>query len=131
MTRPPKRPYFLRLISASKGMSREKVAQKAGITPSNMWRAETGNVISEEVVVKIAEALEISLDLMYYNMGRMPPDKAELLRKDPLFFKELMDEACQEPWKLTKTKEYMDSIKQKMNAQNPEINKMLSKIKPT
>lgn len=131
MARPSKRDYLLKVISTSKGLSREFVAKRSGITVSNVWRAEVGRVISEDVAIKIAGALEISPDIMFYNMGRIPPDKREFVIKDPLFFKELMDEVCSEPWKLTKTKEYMEEIKTKMNAVNPEIDKMLSRIKPT
>ncbi len=129
MARPSKRDYLLRVISTSKGLSRETVAKRSGITAANMWRAEVGRVISEDVAIKIADTLEVSPDIMFYNMGRFPPDKREFIIKDPLFFKSLIDEVCAEPWKLTKTKEYMETIKAKMKVVNPDIDKLLSQIK--
>lgn len=137
MARPSKKEYLLRVIRTSKGLSRETVAERSDTSFHNVWRAEVGGVLSEKVALKISESLGLSPDIMFYNMGRFPPDKQELVRKDPLFFKELMDEVCAEPWKLTKTKEYMEAIKLKMDdiktkeKVNPEIEKMLSRIKPT
>jgi len=86
--------------------------------------------------LKIAKVLGIDPEIMFYNMGRFPPDKREFIIKDPLRFKELVDEECKEPWRLTKTKEYMEELKNKMkdieekSKTNPEITKMLSKLKP-
>lgn len=142
MGRHPKRDYLLKIISASKGMSREMLADAAKVSLHNIWRAEVGQGLSEDAAVKIADCLEISSDIMYYNMGKFPPDKIEFVKKDPLFFKEVMDEICAEPWKLTKTTKYMETIKDKVKEiktqenkkkqpVNPEINKILSQLKPT
>ncbi len=137
MSRPSKKDYLLRTIREVKGLSKEKIAVAMDSPMHNVWRAEVGKIVSEKVAFKIAKALEIDAEIMFYNMGRIPPDKREFIIKDPLFFKELIDEACKEPWKLTKTKEYMEDLKNKMketkekNKSNPEIAKMLSKIKPT
>lgn len=131
MARPLKRDYLLRVISASKGITRQILAEKSGSSLGNILRAEAGRLLSDSFAMKVAEALEISPDIMFYNMGAFPPDKREFVRKDPLFFKELMDEVCAEPWKLTKTKEYMEALTAKMNVLNPEIDKMLAQIKPT
>lgn len=137
MARPSKKDYLLRIVRESKGLSKEKVAVMIDAPMHNIWRAEVGRVISEKIVLKIAKVLGIDSEIMFYNMGRFPPEKRELIIKDPLFFKELIDDACKEPWKLTKTKEYMEEIKSKMkdieekSKVNPDIIKMLSKLKPS
>jgi transcriptional regulator with XRE-family HTH domain len=131
MARPSKKDYLLRVIRESKGISKERIADKLGLPANNVWRAEVGKILSESIALKIACELGVDPDIMFYNMGRIPPDKREFIMKDPLFFKELIDEICSEPWKLTKTKEYMDSIKEKMKVVNPDINKILAKIKPS
>ncbi len=131
MVRPSKRDYLLRIVSASKGINRKKLSEISGINEANLWRAEVGKVISRAVVLKLAEALDIEPDILYYNMGRLPPDIMEFVVKDPLFFKELLEEACAEPWRLTKTQEYINSLKEKQKAVNPAIGKLLNKIRPT
>jgi transcriptional regulator with XRE-family HTH domain len=131
MGRTQKKDYLIRLISASKGITRQSLSEKSGSSLGNIWRAEAGRLLSDNVAIKIAEVIGISPDIMFYNMGAFPPDKREFVMKDPLFFKELIDKACAEPWKLTKTKQYMEDIKAQMNVLNPEIEKMLSRIKPT
>lgn len=136
MARPQKRDYLLRLIRISKGLSGEDISSKIGVPINNVWRSEVGRVVSEKIVLKIAKVLGIDPEIMFYNMGRFPPDKREFIIKDPLGFKELIDDACKEPWRLTKTKEYMEELKGKMkdieekSKANPEITKMLSKLKP-
>lgn len=129
MARPSKKDYLLRVIRESKGISKERIADKLGLPANNVWRAEVGKILSESIALKIASELGVDPDIMFYNMGRIPPDKREFIMKDPLFFKELIDEICSEPWKLTKTKKYMDSIKEKMKVINPDIDKMLARIK--
>ena len=133
MARPSKKDYLLRVIRIYKGLSKEMVAVMIGIPMHNIWRAEVGKVLSQKVALKVAKVLDIDPEIMFYNMGRFPPDKMEFVMKDPLFFKDLIDKVCAEPWKLTKTKEYMESIKEKMKVKiaNPEIDKMLDRIKPT
>lgn len=137
MARPAKRDYLLRMVRTSKGLSGEDISSKIGVPINNIWRAEVGRVVSEKIVLKIAKALGVDSEIMFYNMGRFPPDKREFIIKDPLFFKQLVDEACKEPWRLTKTKEYMDDLKNKMkdieerNKSNPEISKILSKLTPS
>ena len=136
MARPPKRDYLLRVISTSKGLTGEFVSSKIGVPINNLWRAEVGKIVSENIVLKIAKALRVDSDIMFYNMGRFPPDKREFVIKDPLFFKDLVNNACKEPWKLTKTKEYMETIKSKMEEIktkeqgniNPEIKNILSSV---
>lgn len=129
MVRPSKKDYLLRVIRNSRGLSKQEVSKKAGVPVHNIWRAEVGEILSEKMAIKVAEVLGVSPDIMFYNMGRIPPDKRDLFMKDPLFFKELIDEINAEPWKLTRTKQYMEEIKAKMR--NPEIEKMLSRIKPS
>lgn len=136
MARPSKKDYLLRIIREAKGLSPEQIAVTIGAPMHNVWRSEVGRVVSEKIVLKIAKALGIDPEIMFYNMGRFPPDKREFIIKDPLFFKELVDNACKEPWRLTKTKGYMEELKGKMkdiedkSRSSPEITKMLSKLKP-
>lgn len=129
MGRPPKKDNILTVIRVSKGLNRPEVASKADITSSNLWRAETGQIVSDIVAFKIANALEISPDILFYNMGSIPPEKREFVMKDPLFFKGAMDELCADPSKLTKTKEYMEKIKATMKLISPNVSKLLSKVK--
>jgi transcriptional regulator with XRE-family HTH domain len=137
MARPSKKDYLLRIVREAKGLSKEQVAVIIEAPMHNVWRSEVGRIISEKIVVKIAKALGIDAEIMFYNMGRFPPGKREFIIKDPLFFKELIEEVCKEPWKLTKTKEYMEKLKNKMkdteekSKSNPEIKKILSQIKPS
>lgn len=137
MARPSKKDYLLRIVREAKGLSKEQVAVTIDAPMHNVWRSEVGKVISEKIVVKIAKVLEIDAEIMFYNMGRFPPDKREFIIKDPLFFKDLIDDACKEPWKLTKTKQYMEEVKSKMenigekSKSTPEIKKILSVLKPT
>lgn len=136
MARPSKKDFLLRIIRESQGLSKEKVAVMIDAPMHNIWRSEVGRVVSEKIVLKIAKVLGIDSEIMFYNMGRFPPDKREFIIKDPLGFKKLIDDACKEPWRLTKTKEYMEELKGKMkdiqekSKANPEITKMLSKLKP-
>ena len=139
MARPSQKEHFLRVIRESNDLSPQRMSKECGVSKFNIWRAEVGKSVSDEAVSKIAERLGISPDIIYYNMGKIPPDKNEYFTNDPLFFKELIDEACEQPWRLTKTKDYMEELKNTQievrNRQNmsahPEVKKILSRIKPT
>lgn len=136
MSRPSKKDYLLRILRETKGLSKEKIAVVIDAPMHNVWRAEVGRIISEKILFKIAKVLEIDPEIMFYNMGRFPPEKREFIIKDPLFFKELIEEACKEPWRLTKTKEYIEELKNKAqdieekSKTNPELRKLLSQIQP-
>ena len=137
MARPSKKDYLLRILRETKGFSKEKIAVTIDAPMHNVWRAEVGRIISEKILFKIANVLEIDPEIMFYNMGRFPPEKREFIIKDPLFFKELIDEACKEPWRLTKTKEYMEELKSKekdikeKSKTNPKLKKLLSQVQPS
>lgn len=135
MARPSRKDYLLRIIREAKDLSKEKIAVMIDSPMHNVWRSEVGKIVSEKIVLKIAKVLDIDPDIMFYNMGRFPPEKREFIIKDPLFFKELIDDACKEPWRLTKTKEYMEELKNKIKhiedktKSNPELTKILAKLK--
>lgn len=131
MGRPSKKNHILQLICESMNLRREMVAKKVGVTAANIWRAERGKIVSEEVAYKIAEALNISSDIVFYNMGRIPPDKMECVMEDPLFFKELMDDVCADSKRPNKTQKYMVALKENVKDMPPSTKKLLSKIKPT
>jgi hypothetical protein len=131
MARPSRKNHLLRIIRESKGISPETMSRESGISTHNLWRAEVGRVISDKMVDKISAFLNISPDLIYYNMGRIPPDKLEFVKKDPIYFKEVIEDVCSEPWRLTKTEEFMDSLIEKKSTISPDIKKLLSRIKPS
>lgn len=122
---------LLRVVRESMGISLRDMAKISGISSHNLWRAEVGRPVSEEMANKIAEVLAISPDIVYYNMGRIPPHHIDNFRKDPLFFKDLIDEACSESWRLTKTSKFMDNLIEKKNAVSVDVKKLLSHLKPT
>jgi transcriptional regulator with XRE-family HTH domain len=139
--RPPRvaKDHLIRTIRLSMGLEAEELAELAGIKPYFVYRIEAGITHNSEVIEKIAKALNISSDIIFYSLGKIPKDKIELIKKDPLKFKEKVDEIFSEPWKLTATKDYIENIKNKVielekreKAKiNPEISKILSKLKPT
>jgi hypothetical protein len=139
MARQSKKDYLVRIVREIKGLSKEKVSVAIDSPMHNVWRAEVGRIISEKIVIKIAAVLGIDSEIMFYNMGRFPPNKREFIMKDPIFFKELIEEACKEPWKLTTTQEYMERLKSKIMEEkdkeekktNSEINKILSRLMPS
>lgn len=124
---------LLRAIRMTMGLSVTKLANLADIEYFTVYRAESGLLIRPDRLYKLAKALNISPDIIFYSMGEMPADKIEFMKKDPIGFKEKIDEACSEPWKLTKTKDYIEFIKKKLEQTkyDPEIAKMLSQIKPS
>jgi transcriptional regulator with XRE-family HTH domain len=124
---------LLKAIRLAMGLNITKLAALADVEYSSVFRLEKGLVIGSDRVYKIARALEISPDILFYSIGQIPKDKIELIKKDPLGFKKTIDEACSEPWRLTKTKDYVESVRKKVEETNPspEIKKILSQIKPT
>ena len=136
MARPSKKDYLLRFIRISKGLSKEKISVMIEAPMHNIWRAEVGRVVSDKIAFGISKVLGIDPDIMFYNMGRFPPDKVDFIKKDPIFFKELIDDACAEPWRLTTTEQYMDELKKvtdDLKAKDekridPQIKKILSRI---
>lgn len=129
--------YLIRSIRKAMGLSRDRIAEITGLGISTIHRAEKGGVISAEVAYKIANAMNISPDIVLYCCGQIPAEIMDAIKKDPLSFKEMVDEWNHEPWKHTRTKEYMTSLNNKIQELmskekvNPEINKILSKISPT
>lgn len=127
---------LLRSLREARGKSTEKVAKVTGVNRQIVYRAEQQEIITNESAEKIAKFLGISAEIMFYNMGKFPPEKLEFIKKDPIFFKELIDDACKEPWKLTTTKEYVAHLKNKIkdieeeSKISPEISKILEKLKP-
>lgn len=115
------------------------LAETSGVNRQIVYRAEQQEAIATDSAKKIAHALGINPDIMFYHMGKFPPDKIEFVKKDPLFFMQLIEDACSEPWKLVATKKYMEEIKNKIDEVkikereviNPDIDKMLARIKPS
>lgn len=126
-------PHLLRAIRMAMGLSVTKLANLADVEYFTVYRAEMGLIIRPDRVHKIAKALNLSPDVIFYSIGQIPEDKIEFMKKDPLSFKKTIDELCSEPWRLTKTKDYVDSIRKKIEETkfNPEIRKILSQIKPS
>lgn len=132
---------LLRCLRQANGKTSDMLAETSGVNRQIVYRAEQQEAITTDSANKIAHALGINSDIMFYHMGKLPPDKIEFVKKDPLFFMQLIEGACSEPWKLVTTKEFMEEIKAKINEVktkeqeqervNPEIDKMLSRIKPT
>lgn len=120
---------LIRTIRVAMGMTTEELAKLAGLEYSTVHRAEVGRVIRPEAINKIASVMEISPDIISYSTGQIPNAILDLIRKDPLFFKELVDQAYSDPSRLTKTKEYMDKLKSKMKVMNPDVGRILAKIK--
>lgn len=128
--RPESSLSLIRTIRTAMSLTAQQLAELAGTDYYAIQRIEANRNIGPERVYKIAKALNISPDIIFYNMGQLPEDKIEFIKKDPIFFKELIDEACAEPWRLTKTKDYIQDIKDKMEQTriNPEIKKILSRL---
>jgi len=135
---------LLRSIRVAMGLTVTKLANMADVEYFTVYRAETGSVIRPDRAYKLAKALNISPDIVFYCIGMLPEETSTLIQKDPLGFKEMIDEFSETPWRLKKTQEYMDSlkkekesikegiesIKEKLDISNPAINKLLSRIKP-
>ena len=131
--RPHNSSSLIRTIRMAMGLTAKELADLANVNYYVAQRIETGKIIETDRLYNIAKALDISPDILFYSMGQIPDDKIEFVKKDPLRFKELIDEACAEPWRLTKTTDYIKEVKDKMEQAktNPEINKVLSKLKAT
>ena len=130
--RPPKKENdcLLRAVRTAMDLSVTKLASLSDVEYFSVYRAETGLTIRTDKVYKIAKALNISPDLIFYSIGQIPEDKTELIKKDPIFFKELIDGLAKEPEKLNKTSDYIKEIKEKIekSKKSPEITKMISDL---
>lgn len=135
---------LIKAIREAMGITTDEFAELAGLRYDTVYRAENGKVIRKDAIEKIANALNISEDIVSYSTGQFPAEKLDLMKKDPLFFKVVIDSICAEPEKLTKTQDYMESIKIKIKSVdyvetikakiknvNNDVNKLLSKIKPS
>lgn len=118
---------LIKNIRMALGLSVTKLANLADVEYFDVYRAETCHIIRPDKAYKIANALNISPDIIFYCIGQMPKDKVDLMKKDPLSFKEKIDELCEEPWRLTKTKDYIQTLQK--SKVNPEIKKILSRLK--
>lgn len=125
--------YLIRTIRKAMGLSLDKLSKLANVEYYTAYRVDIGLSINAEKARKIANALNISPDVLFYSMGQLPEDKIELMKKDPISFKEKIDELSDQPWRLTKTDDYIQTIKDKVHQTkvSPEISKMLSQLKPT
>lgn len=125
--------HLIRTIRMAMGLKSNDLAKLCQLEYFTIHRAETGLTIRPDKVYKIAKALNISPDIIFYSIGQIPEDKIELMKKDPLSFKEKIDELCEKPWRLTATTDYINNIKEKMNQakKSPEINKILSRLMPS
>lgn len=124
---------LVRTIRNAMGLSVKELADLANADYYTIQRIELNRTIGPERVYKLSKALNIHSDIIFYSMGQFPEDKIDFARKDPLKFKEAIDELCAEPWRLTTTEDYIKNIEDKINKPqiNPEIAKMLSKLKPS
>jgi len=131
--RPESTLSLIRIIRNAMGLTARELAKLANTDYYAVQRIESNRTIGAERVYKLAKALKISSDIIFYSMGQIPEDKVDFVKKDPLRFKEIIDEACAEPWRLTKTTDYMKDIKNKMEQSkiNPEITKILAKLNPS
>lgn len=120
---------LLRCIRQARGITSVMFAVISGVERQIVYRAEKQEIITNESAEKIAEALGINPEIMFYHMGKLPPGKIEQIKKDPLFFMDLIENACADPSKLTKTKEYIESLNAKMKDIRPDVSKLLSKVK--
>jgi len=120
---------LVRTIRKAMGLTTEELARLTGLKYSTVHRAEIGRPVRPEAVNKLADILKIPADIISYSTGEITKEKIDLIKKDPLYFKELMDQAFSEPSKLTKTEEYLEKIKSKMKAISPDVSKLLSKVK--
>lgn len=121
---------ILRSIREATTKTSDRLAEIAEVNRQIVYRAEQQKTISDDSAEKVAKALGICSDIVFYNMGRIPPDKVAFIKKDPLFFKELIEKACADPDKLIKTKEYIYQFKQQVESITPTANKLLSQLKP-
>jgi len=126
-------PSLVRTIRMAMGLTGQELAKLGSIDYGAVQRIESSRNIGAERVYKLAKALDIHPDLIFYSMGQIPKDKVNLVIKDPLRFKEIMDEEFAQPWKLTQTINYIQEVRNKIDQPktNPEVAKMLSKLKPT
>jgi len=129
MVRKKPKDTLLRCIRQARGITSDMFADISGVKRQIVYRAEKQEIITNESAEKIAEALGINPEIMFYHMGKLPPGKIELIKKDPLFFMDLIETACADPSKLTKTKEYINNINSKMKDIGPHLSKLLSKVK--
>lgn len=129
MARPSKKNYLLKVIRESKGISPDILAEHANTTTFNLWRLETGQNVANDIAYKVAEKLGISSDVVFYSLGRFPPDKEYLIKDDPLLVKEVMDKFFNNKEKHHITKDYINSLL-KIKSEIPKgVIKILSRIK--
>lgn len=122
---------LVRTIRQAMGMTSEELTHLTGLKYATVHRAEIGRAIRPEASSKIADVLKIDADIVSYSTGVITKETIDLIKKDPLLFKELVNEYFSDPSKLTKTEKYIEEIKSKMKQIRPDLNKMLSKVKPS
>lgn len=54
----------LKQLRKEKGLSLESLAKKAGVSKAHIWTIEKGNSPKLDTVYKIAQALDVSVDLL-------------------------------------------------------------------
>lgn len=65
----------IRLVRTKRGWSLEQLAEKAGISKSFLWEVERGSDIGGERLLRVANALDASLD--YLMRGQLSDDESK------------------------------------------------------
>jgi XRE family transcriptional regulator of biofilm formation len=65
----------IRLVRTKRGWSLEQLAEKAGISKSFLWEVERGSGIGGERLLRVANALDASLD--YLMRGQVSDDESK------------------------------------------------------
>jgi XRE family transcriptional regulator of biofilm formation len=65
----------IRLVRTKRGWSLEQLAEKAGISKSFLWEVERGSDIGGERLLRVANALDASLD--YLMRGQVSDDESK------------------------------------------------------
>lgn len=124
---------IISVVREAMGLTTTELSELANVDYFVAYRAEKGKKIRPDKLQKIAKALNISEDIIFYSMGEFPLDKLELVKKDPIGFKRLIDEFCQSKGNLDSTEKYVNNMQEKIKEQKrnlkPIINDMISELK--
>lgn len=121
------------VIREAMGLTTTELSELANVDYFVVYRAEKGKKIRSDKLQKIAKALNVPDDILHYSIGEFPINKVELVKKDPIGFKRLIDAFCGTPCNLDATEKYINNLKEKISDQkkklNPVINDIISELK--
>lgn len=59
--------YKIREMREQKGITQDELSEKSGITRATLWRLESGEVTTTKTLMKIADALDVSVSDLFFD----------------------------------------------------------------